>query len=619
MRSEPDAGPAEPVAGTRTWSAVHHVVGPPDGAPLGLYVHGAGRGPLVTTPTGTRVQPVVPAGATAGFGTYCNAFPAGQWREHAQVRGVRLRIRVDAGALLTVRRSDPDGVETAGPQHLLRPGVDETVEIALGRPGSDGLLWFELRAGPSPVALTEAAWEVREPPRQGGLVIGTPTVGRVDDVAANLRRIAQAPDLLRHIDRIVVVDHAPVPIAPALTAAVGGLPDVLQVVRQPNLGGSGGYSRVMHEAVGVPGAQAVLLLDDDIVVEPAALLRAFEFARRCPGGEIVGLQMLDAARPAVLEAGAEHIVGRTFWWAPADAALPGTDVAATPVPSLLGSGRADFAGWWGALVPLDVVRAIGYAMPFFLKWDDAEYALRARAAGYRTISLHGAAVWHESWRGKDDARTWPAYFHARNRLLSALLHGSARVRTGVLLASLATEVKQLVALHAFAVERRQEGVRAVLAGPAALESGGAQDLARLAALSARLPRIDAAEAEAVPERATRTATSAPTGGRLAAWTAVVVLRHLLAPVRGGATRLAPGRGTWWALAWFDDVLTPTADGSGYFRLVRSRRGFRRALATSVALHLRLWWAWPGLGRRYRAAASALAAPEAWARRFASER
>ncbi len=38
------------------------------------------------------------------------------------------------------------------------------------------------------------------------------------------------------------------------------------------------------------------------------------------------------------------------------------------------------------------------------------------------MSLPGAAVWHVPWHAKDDTLDWQAYFHARNRIVTALLH-----------------------------------------------------------------------------------------------------------------------------------------------------------------------------------------------------
>ncbi len=74
------------------------------------------------------------------------------------------------------------------------------------------------------------------------------------------------------------------------------------------------------------------------------------------------------------------------------------------------------------LIPTAVIREIGLSLPMFIKWDDAEFGLRAGEAGYPTVTLPGVAVWHVPWTEKDDTLDWQAYFHERNRLISALLH-----------------------------------------------------------------------------------------------------------------------------------------------------------------------------------------------------
>ena len=40
----------------------------------------------------------------------------------------------------------------------------------------------------------------------------------------------------------------------------------------------------------------------------------------------------------------------------------------------------DYNGWWMCLIPTAVIKEIGLSLPLFLKWDDAEYGLRAKAA-----------------------------------------------------------------------------------------------------------------------------------------------------------------------------------------------------------------------------------------------
>ena len=83
----------------------------------------------------------------------------------------------------------------------------------------------------------------------------------------------------------------------------------------------------------------------------------------------------------------------------------------------------DYNAWWMCLIPRAVAEDVGLPLPLFIKWDDAEYGLRARSRGYRTATVPGIAIWHMSFLEKDDTSDWQAYFHYRNRLVAAALHG----------------------------------------------------------------------------------------------------------------------------------------------------------------------------------------------------
>src|SRR5262245_64396274 len=74
------------------------------------------------------------------------------------------------------------------------------------------------------------------------------------------------------------------------------------------------------------------------------------------------------------------------------------------------------------LNPTKIINEVGLAIPQFIKWDDAEYAVRAGRKGYPTVSMPGVAAWHIPWLDKNDALDWQAYYHIRNRVIVALLH-----------------------------------------------------------------------------------------------------------------------------------------------------------------------------------------------------
>jgi len=130
----------------------------------------------------------------------------------------------------------------------------------------------------------------------------------------------------------------------------------------------------------------VALLDDDALVLPEGLAHAWAFAQAASRPTLVGGHMFDAANPGTLYRLGEVLDRKRFTWA----SLPGTpthtDLAHTSVSDhvWLGPTRSvDFQRWWMCLVPRAVVESTGMPMPFFTEWDDVEFGLRARAAGFR--------------------------------------------------------------------------------------------------------------------------------------------------------------------------------------------------------------------------------------------
>jgi galactofuranosylgalactofuranosylrhamnosyl-N-acetylglucosaminyl-diphospho-decaprenol beta-1,5/1,6-galactofuranosyltransferase len=613
MPEAPDRDETNGVA----WTAVQDVIGPLEGSPsaAALYARGAGLGEPHPTPSGVRARLHVPAGSTVSFGAYFNAFPASVWRHATGARHVRLALRLSGAATVTLIRSDAAGARAVEQRHAVGDEGGLLTDLPLGDPDG-GFAWFEVAAEDA-VEVLEGTWSVDAAPVRGGrAVLGMPTMDRGDFVAANLRRIASAPDLVRQVLRMVVVDQGGSPVAedPAVAAAVALLDGVLRLVRQPNLGGSGGYSRILQEASAEAGADVVMFLDDDIRIEPASLLRSLVFGRLTTRPTIVGGQMLDLGEPTTVQAAAERVAPGVFWWVPADERTSTHDHAAVALPDapwLHERRDADYNGWWMCQFPLGVVARLGFVLPLFLKWDDAEYSLRAAATGVPTVSLPSAAVWHVAFRSKDDSVEWQAFFHARNRVVVAMLHGGSPVR--VVGHSLALDVKQLLAKQYPAARLRHAGIRAALAGPRALERRDGLARAReIAAAEPALPRLP--ETAAAGARGLRPTGSAPSGAALPLWAAAMTVRQLITG-RGGRAARVP-RADWWVLARHGRVFAPTADGEALLLFATDRRALVDGLIEALVLHLRLLLRWRSTAARYRAAADALASPEAWRRRFA---
>lgn len=557
----------------------------------------------------TRTSVTVDAGARLSLASYFNAFPASYWRHSTRVRAVSFRAEVDQPATVTLHRSDADGrtavvAEYAGVGAFALDASIESVE-------DGGWLWIEVAAGDAPVTLSDGAWCVPEAdrvtPADARTTIGITTFNLPTDCLANLARLAADPVLLAKLGRIVVVDQGTKRVreTDGFGAVAAALGDQLLVIEQENLGGSGGFSRGMAQAV-ADGADYVLLLDDDVVVEPEAILRAIAFAEFANAPTLVGGHMLDLSKPTILHSFGETIDAERFWWHPVNDKLSRLDFAEHPLvstPALHRRIDVAFNGWWMCLIPTAVIREIGASLPLFIKWDDAEFGVRAREHGYPTVSLPGVAVWHVSWLNKDDGLDWQAYFQLRNRLVAALLHSGQDAPRGLLRHILAANANHLICQQYGSVELRNLALRDVLRGPQDLVAGQGTVLARVREALAETGQVIHRPDEVDGVDASLPYPDRPRGRGAAALRLARVGIHQLrrSPSPDAALAVIPRSvGKWWGIGIMDGAAMDAASGKGVFVLRRDRgrawRGWRETRRLLRAVRR----GWSRLAREYAA-------------------
>jgi len=601
---------------------------PEDRRALGLE-----DGPAVVEGGAVRV----PVGTSQGFAAYFSAFPASYWVRWAGVTTVRLELEAVGAGTVRVVRSDAHGVAApAGSARIdatgdAATGAAVTLDVDVSGADDGGWLWFEVDAGDADVEITGARWLVDVPPRRAGEVcLSITTMDKPDFCVATLRRIASSADLAGAVGTVLVVDQGTRRVVdhPGYAEVAAALGDRLTVITQRNLGGSGGFSRGMLEALDRPDADAVLILDDDVEVEPEALLRAIRFHRAARTPVVVGGHMLDLHRPTVLNSFSEVVHERSYHWGPPAADQQWHDLAARPLrdtPWLHVRGESDFNGWWMCLLPTAVLRDVGLSLPLFLKWDDAEFGLRARDAGHATVSFPGAALWHVAWTEKDDTVEWQAYLHVRNRVAAALLH-ARRPRAGLLLPLLlANDLKLLLGLRYYAVDLHVRALRDLLAGPGDLHADLESVVPAARAVGAAYPEtvVRRAGEPAFDEAAGRVLPGGPapkpTSPVALAGLAVRGLLRNLRPAPAGSvprSTLTREQAAWWEVPGHDSVLVLAGDGESGVWLRRDPRRFWRLAAASVGAHLRLALRWRQASARWRDAAPHLVAPETWRATFA---
>ena len=608
MRTLTPSLPPEATATPTTPAVLARVVLPADLAALPLHVDGADPDTPTTAEVLDRRRVRVPAGARVSFATWFGAFPAGWWAHSTDVRGVRLDVALTGPGRVELFASDAAGRVRA------LPGRTAALTAQDG-----GWVWFDVVAGDGDVVLEQAQWVADAPVADPGtLTLAVTTFDRPASALGLLRRLADAPEVLDVVDEVVVVDQGTRPLAdePGLADVRDRLGGRLRVLTQDNLGGSGGFSRGMLEALGAGRSRYVVLLDDDVLPEPESLLRAHAFAERCRTPTLVSCSMLDLHVPTVLHTPGERVDRSRFLWETVPPGEGDSDLARAGLrstPWLHVRLDVEFGGWWCCLVPLAVLREVGLALPLFLKWDDVELALRAGAAGFPTVALPGASVWHEPWTGKADTLDWQAYYHQRNRVVAALLHSPTRRGLRMLAESLEHTLVPLVAMRYAVVALRLRALEDVLRGPQDLHASLATRLGEVRALRASYvdgrpvegPRTGRSLPEVAPPRGRRRALA-----RLVK--EVVRTSARTAPSGPPAHAAGPADARLWRLARVDSAwLTTVAGTTAEHR--RDAPTARRLLLRCLVLHARVVAGWPALRSAYRAALPDLVAPATWER------
>ena len=573
------------------------------------------------------------ANEQVSFASYFNAFPAAYWQRWTAITSVTLTIRTSGAGHVLLYRSNARGVIQRIDSAQLGAGKtskDTTIfTLPLTTFIDGGWYWFDLLAGDKELTFEGAEYTTdAAPKRTGKATIGITTFNRPDYCVEVIRTLAEEKGLETAVDAICVIDQGTQKVSdekafPAVAKKLGAR---LKHINQPNLGGSGGFSRGMIEALGRKTSDFVLLLDDDVVVEPEGIMRAVAFGRYTHKPTIVGGHMFDMYDRAQIHSYSEKVDRDRFFWEPKDWSQFRHNFAKSNLrstPWLHERADVDFNGWWMSLIPLEIVRTIGLSLPVFIKWDDAEYSLRATAYGYSTVSFPGAAVWHVSWQDKDDYKDWQAYFHARNRAVAALLH-SPHANGGKLIRhSFMMSVKHLFKMQYFTDELYAMGLRDVLGGPGGLHDQMPTRLADVRATAKDFPETAVIrDTAALPEPIINVNDVPPytplSKLALMKWLLVHGPRQFNAPNPTNIgdrpqVSLTAVQASWWALARYDSALVSTADGSGKQHYRRSAFEFKRRLKRTIKQHLKLRKDWASLATDYRETLPQITSVDAWKR------
>ncbi|OBH07329.1 glycosyltransferase [Mycobacterium sp. E1747] len=564
------------------------------------------------------------------FATYFNAFPASYWRRWSICTSVVLRVELSGTGRVDVYRTKATGVRISveGRQFVGTADQPAIVEIEVPlKPFEDGgWIWFDVTTDTT-VNLVSGGWYATEPaPGTANIAVGIPTFNRPADCVNALADLTADPLVDAVIGAVIVPDQGTRKVRdhPDFPAAAAGLGSRLTIHNQPNLGGSGGYSRVMYEALKNTDCQQILFMDDDIRIEPDSILRVLALHRFAKTPMLIGGQMLNLQEPSHLHIMGEVVNQSNFMWTAAPHAEYDHDFAEYPlnhrnIRSTLLHRRidVDFNGWWTCMIPRQVAEELGQPLPLFIKWDDAEYGLRAGEHGYPTVTLPGAAIWHMAWSDKDDAIDWQAYYHLRNRLVVAAMHWDGDI-TGLVRSHLRATLKHLACLEYSTVAIQNRAIDDFLAGPEHIFSILESALPEVHRLRKEYP-----DAVVLPAASELPTPSNKTKAMKPPVNPVSIGYRLARGILHNATKADPEAhrrpefnvptqdARWFRLCTVDGVTVTTADGCGVVYRQRDRRKMFQLLFASLRRQRQLVSRFDEMRRTYRDALPVLSSKQKW--------
>lgn len=579
----------------------------------------------------------VEQGQTVSFGTYFNAFAASYWRRHTIVTEVRLTVRVSGeGAMVVVYRSLANGRSQRVDSAINDEGLGEfSFDLPLKPFVDGGWYWYDVVAADEDAVVESAEWTAEVPAERaehGTVTIAITTMNRQDFCANLLVQLGRSEVLRGYLDEVVVMEQGSEKVADSevFPVAQEALGNRLRIIEQGNIGGSGGFARGQFEALRSGRSTYVLMLDDDVECETEGIVRAVTFGDLCRTTTIVGGHMFSIFQKTQLHSFGEKVEPYTFWWGSAPGVFPGWDFAERNLRStrwLHARIDVDYNGWFMCLIPTSVVDEIGLSLPLFIKWDDSEYGLRAKEAGYPTVSLPGSAVWHVPWTDKNDALDWQSYFHVRNRIIAALLHSKYPKGGRLLRESFNHQVKHLVSMQYSTVELRHKALEDVLRGPQNLHAILPTTLPELKALVKGFDDATlVSDPSAFPEvkrhklpRKGREASPVISGRQATLQALLQPLRQLRQPrelaQQHPEAEIKAQDARWHKIARYDSAVVSMPDGTAAAFYRRDRDKFLDLLRRTVDVHRHLAATWDELAEQYRRALPEITSPEAWEETF----
>lgn len=356
------------------------------------------------------------------FFTYFNTFSSGKWHEYTHVQEAQAVLNYMGSCRISLFRVKADGEELV--QELVceadgkqtEPGTDR---LSFSIDSSEWIYYISLKTSKE-TQILGGGYETRQdiPLNPVNIAIGICTYRREEYVKKTLQTLRtyildDAESILHGHVHVFVSDNGN-------TLPLGELNDEkIHVVYNKNAGGSGGFGRCMLEALRTQDSfhfTHILLMDDDIILEPEAVFRTYTFLttiKETYKDYLLGGSVLRLDKPHIQnENGAQWNNGHF------DILKAGYDLR-KEFYVVQNERRLpfDYNGWWYCCIPMNADFKHSFPLPVFIHIDDVEYCLRFHG---NVITLNGIAVWHGAFFNRRASSM--EYYDMRNSLICDAIH-----------------------------------------------------------------------------------------------------------------------------------------------------------------------------------------------------
>lgn len=252
-------------------------------------------------------------------------------------------------------------------------------------------------------------------------------------------------DSLKNLDypnyEIIVIDNGSTDDSTPQFKFLGGSdpPRFKLIENEKNLGFSGGNNVGIKYAL-ENGAEYILLLNNDTIIEPSFLKELIKVGESNKEVGVLGPKILFAGEPNLIWSAG----GKFSWFASRginQRKYKETDSEEEKEPI-----EADYISGCALLIKREVIDKIGLLdNKFFLYYEDTDWNFRAKKAGFKVVYIPKAKIWHKvSLSVKKLSSPTVLYYDTRNRLLLIQKHALFPIKTLFYIWSFWFYLKQMI-------------------------------------------------------------------------------------------------------------------------------------------------------------------------------